>query len=564
MMDGRTIDRLAKVLAKNEVLPSDQLEQAVQRHLQSGESLAEVLITAGTLSVSELAPFIEQASGFPFIDVGDQEIDVEVAMMVSEHFALTNLALPIREEDERLLIAMNDPLNFEVVDELRAITGRRIVPCYALKRDIEAGIRRVFDVRSKARAIIDAIVTDENEHQEEEIPQAADTAPIVKLVNEMVTGAVSAGASDIHIEPQEATVRVRYRIDGILYDHIQVPRQHMLAMMSRLKVMSGLDIAERRRPQDGRFTIRDDNSREFDVRLSIMPTVHGEKACMRMLEKNNTFARIDRIGLLSEQQVVFERMIKRPHGLLLVTGPTGSGKSTTLYAGLQYINEPSININTVEDPVEYQLNGVNQMQVNPKIGVTFTSGLRTLVRQDPDVILVGEIRDKDTAEIAVQAALTGHLVLSTLHTNDAPGALVRLQNMGVEPFLIASAVTGILGQRLLRTVCMSCRQMVEIDKDYCMAVGIPLVDGKPPLVGKGTGCKRCNGRGTRGRTAAVEIVTMNEKLRELVLSGASGAELFECALATGMKTMRQSAIEKVLAGQVPASEIMRVFAMEED
>ncbi|HWD38212.1 MAG TPA: GspE/PulE family protein, partial [Fimbriimonas sp.] len=331
---------------------------------------------------------------------------------------------------------------------------------------------------------------------------------------------------------------------------------------SRLKVMASLDIAERRRPQDGRLTTRDDRGGEYDVRLSIMPTVYGEKACMRLLEKANSIAHLDKLGFMPAQRALFDKFIRRPHGLILVTGPTGSGKSTTLYAALQSISDSTKNVNTIEDPVEYKLAGVNQMQVNPKIDVTFANGLRTLVRQDPDVILVGEIRDRDTAEIAIQAALTGHLVLSTLHTNDAAGALVRLQNMGVERFLISSAMVGVIGQRLVRNVCPHCTETLTIKPDEALALGLPERE-EPTVVARGKGCRRCGGRGTSGRSAAFEVFGMSEGIRQLVLDGASSSTIADQVRYEGMATMHESAVDKVLELKVPPEELVRVFSTGE-
>jgi len=441
------------------------------------------------------------------------------------------------------------------------------VACLALSADLNEAIKRSYDARDKVRNLIHEIGETTTQLVEEntvdELIDQGQQAPIVRLVNSLVGGAVAAGASDIHLEPAEGSIRVRYRIDGVMYEQMTLPANHLPACISRLKIMGGLDIAERRRPQDGRFSTRDDNGREFDIRLSLMPTVYGEKACMRLLEKANALASVEKIGFFPEQRKLFESFIRRPHGLILVTGPTGSGKSTTLYAALQAINDSTKNINTIEDPVEYRLSGINQMQVNNKIGVSFAAGLRTLVRQDPDVILVGEIRDKDTAEIAIQAALTGHLVLSTLHTNDAPGALVRLQNMGVEPFLVSSAIVGIIGQRLLRNLCPYCRQEYTPNIDIAMAAGIPITDGKVPLMARPVGCKRCGGRGTKGRNATLEILAMTEKLREMVLQRCSGPELSVQAMKEGMIPMRESAVRKALDFQISLEEIVRVFSEED-
>ena len=561
------LGRLGERLVKDGVLNDDQLREAIQKQKKSGGFLGEIIVSMGFLSAAQIKPYLEEWTGFPFVDILEEEIDRDLVMLVPKATVVNRIALPYREVNGRVYIAMADPLDIETIDEYRATINKPIVACLALSADLNEVIKRSYDDRDKVKNLINEMGESTTvlveDTQEEEAYDEGQQAPIVRLVNSLVGGAVVAGASDIHLEPQENGVRVRYRIDGVMYEQMTLPASYMASCVSRLKIMGGLDIAERRRPQDGRFSTRDDTGREFDIRLSLMPTVYGEKACMRLLEKANALASVDKIGFMPVQREMFERFIHRPHGLILVTGPTGSGKSTTLYAALQAINDSTKNINTVEDPVEYRLSGINQMQVNAKIGVTFAAGLRTLVRQDPDVILVGEIRDKDTAEIAIQAALTGHLVLSTLHTNDAPGALVRLQNMGVEPFLVSSAILGIIGQRLLRSLCPFCREEYTPTLEVALAAGIQVVDGKIPKMARAVGCKRCGGRGTKGRSAALEILPMTEKLREMVLRRCSGQELTVQAIDEGMMTMREVAIKKALNFQLSADEIMRVFAQEE-
>ncbi len=559
--------RLGERLVKDGAITEDQLRDAVQKQKQVGGFLGEVIVGMGFMSAGEIKSYLVEWTGFPFVDIVEEEIDRDLVQQVPKATVVSRLALPYREVHGRVHVAMADPLDIETIDEFRATLNKPIVACLALSADLNEAIKRSFDARDRVRNLITEIgettTTIIEDKSVDELIDQSQQAPIVRLVNSLVGGAVAAGASDIHMEPQDGGVRVRYRIDGVMYEQMTLPANHQAACVSRLKIMGGLDIAERRRPQDGRFSTRDDTGREFDVRLSLMPTVYGEKACMRLLEKANSIANVEKLGFLPLQKAMFERFIRRPHGLILVTGPTGSGKSTTLYAALQTINDSTKNINTVEDPVEYRLSGVNQMQVNTKIGVTFATGLRTLVRQDPDVILVGEIRDRDTAEIAIQAALTGHLVLSTLHTNDAPGALVRLQNMGVEPFLVSSAIIGIIGQRLLRCLCPTCREEYTVKKDVALAAQIPFDEANPPRVAKPVGCKRCGNRGTKGRTAALEILPMTEKLREMVLQRCGGQELTVQAISEGMMTMREAAIKKVLDLQVSPEEIMRVFAQEE-
>ncbi len=550
---GRLGDRLLKAGAVTE----ETLQQALEAQRESGGLLGEILVSMGVITLLRLRSFLEETSGFPFVDLGEIEVDRELAASVPEAFLVQNRALPFRMVDGEVHVAMADPLDLAVVDGLKDRFRRSVVAHLAFPKDIEDATRRAFDVRQKTQSVLSEIGGEASTEIESEAH--VDDAPIVRLVNGVLSAAFAARASDVHLEPQETNVRVRFRIDGVMYEQMTIPTGHLAACLSRMKVMAGLDIAERRRPQDGRFTTRNEHGHEFDVRLSLMPTVFGEKACLRLLEKTNSLASVGRLGFFPEQQALFEKLIRRPHGLILVTGPTGSGKSTTLYAGLGGINDASININTVEDPVEYKLPGVNQMQVNPKIGVTFASGLRTLVRQDPDVILVGEIRDKETAEIAIQAALTGHLVLSTLHTNDAPGAVVRLQNMGIEPFLISSALVGVVGQRLMRSLCPHCKEAYTPDAEESRAAGLPM--GAP--LSRGVGCRRCGGRGTQGRSAAVEIMPMTDGLRAAVLEGVPGDELYAKARAEGMVTMRESAVRKALAGTVSGREIVRVFAQED-
>jgi type IV pilus assembly protein PilB len=557
--------RLGVRLTEDGILTEDQLSQALARQTKSGEFLGEALIGLGFITPQQIGPYMEEVTGFPFFDLAEQRIDEEVAQIMTESTCLSRRVVPFRIVKGRVHVAMADPLNLGIVDKIRSMIDQPLVPYLAFPGDVDEAIRRAFGGKTKAQAALEEI-RDESEKSSasetiEQLIGMAEDAPIVRLVHSIVTGAVSAGASDVHLEPQEDSIRVRYRIDGLLYEQMNLPAHVLAATMSRLKIMSNLDIAEKRRPQDGRFAMREDSGREFDVRISLMPTVYGEKACMRILEKRNKGGNLDRLGLLPHQQQLFEKLIKRPHGILLVTGPTGSGKSTTLYAALASINEPGININKVEDPVEYKLAGINQMQVNPRIGVTFAAGLRTLVRQDPDVILVGEIRDGDTAGISIQAALTGHLVLSTLHTNDAPGALVRLQNMGVEPFLISSAVIGVIGQRLLRTTCSGCKEEQPLGPELIKTLG--LEPGHDYRISRGTGCRRCGGRGTVGRTAVYELMRMTDNLRHAVLKGESGDALYDMAVREGMKTMRQTALRKMLDHIVSPEEVLRVLSYQE-
>jgi len=557
--------RVGEVLLSEGLIDEMQLRLALERQRESGGFLVENLVALGFARPEAVGKYLDQATGFPFVDLSQTAIDLDLARVIPESLARRKLVLPFAEENGEVFVALADPLNIATVDDVASRLGKRVIPHLAFSFDLEEAITRAFSAKHKAESVLAEMgeAGPQSELTDDELMGLASDAPIVRLVHGIIEGAVNVGASDIHVEPQEETVRVRYRLDGLLFDQMNIPRGSLAAAVSRIKVMSSLNIAERRRAQDGRFMFRDEGGREFDLRVSVMPTVYGEKVVMRVLEKSTSHASIERLGFFPEQRAMFEKFIRKQHGIVLVTGPTGSGKSTTLFAALQKINSPTLNINTIEDPVEYHLAGANQVAVNPKIGVTFATGLRTLVRQDPDVIMVGEIRDTETAEIAVQAALTGHLVLSTLHTNDAPGALVRLQNMGVEPYLISSAVIGLAGQRLLRTVCPNCKRLEVAGAGTLEALGIQIDKAKPVMIARGHGCPKCSGRGMKGRTATYEVLPMSDTIRELVLKHASGVDLADQAVAEGMCTMRQSGVRKVLDGVTTPEEVLRVLYVED-
>jgi type IV pilus assembly protein PilB len=557
---------LGERLVRAELLTEEDLQSAEGLVRQKGGRLAETIVGMGLLTAKELGPHLQATSGFPFIDIAEEEIDAATAVLLPEAMAIGRQALPFAQRDGQVLVAMADPMDLATVDALRVQIARPIAPHFALGNDLAECIRRVFNVREKMFTVLEEIGDDhpaETEDPGDALLDQADDAPIVRLVNSIMVGAFASGASDIHIEPKANNVRIRYRIDGLLYDQMTIPSNHLAPTISRLKVMSRLDIAEKRRPQDGRFSTRDENGREYDVRLSVLPTVHGQKACMRLLEKTGALPDVATLGLQPNQEALFHNLIQRPHGLLLVTGPTGSGKTTTLYSALRSLSDSTRNINTVEDPVEYELPEANQVQVNPKIGLTFASGLRSLLRQDPDIILIGEIRDRETAEIAIESAMTGHFVLSTLHTNDAPSALVRLQNMRMEPYMITSSVVGVIGQRLLRKLCPLCKETYKPSEAVLLAAGLDPAEHRHTEFARGAGCRRCGGRGMRGRVAVYEVMPMSEEIRQMVLNGASGSELAAQAAASGMATMRQSAIQKVLDHTTSPEEVHRVFSVGE-
>ena len=561
---------LGEQLVADGLLTQEQLQEARAQKAHNKQRLGETLLQMGCVSAAVLGRYLESATKCQFIELADWPVDVEVARLVGESRSRRLKALAIQDREDDILVAMSDPLDLGTIDELAALLNRRITPALVFENDLNDAINRAFDVNNRAQAILQEISDfvvpglDEDYNQsEDDLLRSAEDAPVVKLVTNIIASAISSEASDIHIEPHENGVRVRYRIDGLLYDQMTIPVVYRSAIASRIKIMARANIAERRRPQDGRILYKN-GGRENDLRVSIMPTIYGEKVVIRILERTKKQTNLEQMGFFSEQYKFFEGFIRRPHGMILVTGPTGSGKSTTLQAALTKINSPNINISTVEDPVEYMIPGINHTQVDAKIGVNFASGLRTLVRQDPDVIMVGEIRDRETAEIAIQAALTGHLVLSTLHTNDAPGAISRLTNMGVEPFLIASALQCVVAQRLLRTICSYCREDVPASVSALDALGLPHTEGFMTMLAKGRGCPKCGNRGMKGRTAVFEIMPMTEELRDLTLKRESSATLFDMAVRQGMKTMKDSGVRKVLQGVTTLEEVGRVLGVSEE
>ena len=561
---------LGEQLVADGLLTAEQLQEARMRQTQNKQRLGETLLQMGCVAAPVLGRYIEAATKCQYIELGDWPIEIEVARLAGEQRSRRLHALPIADRGQDILVAMSDPLDLGAVDELAALLNRRITPTLVFDNDLNDAINRIFNVNGRALAILEEIsesiipgMDAEFGESEDELLRSAEDAPVVKLVSNIVASAISSEASDIHIEPHEDAIRVRYRIDGMLYDQMSIPINYRSAIASRIKIMGRMNIAERRRPQDGRILYKN-NGRENDLRVSIMPTIYGEKTVIRILERNKKQTNLEQMGFFPEQFKIFDQFIRRPHGMILVTGPTGSGKSTTLQAALSRINNPNINISTVEDPVEYMIAGVNHTQVDAKIGVTFAAGLRTLVRQDPDIIMVGEIRDRETAEIAIQAALTGHLVLSTLHTNDAPGAISRLTNMGVEPFLIASALQCVVAQRLLRTVCSFCREDVPATAADMQTLGTPHSDGFMTMLAKGRGCQKCGNRGMKGRTAVFEVMPMTDEIRDLALRRESSATLYDMATRQGMKTMKDAGVRKVLQGITTLQEVGRVLGINEE
>jgi len=476
--------------------------------------------------------------------------------------------VPISKVGNTLTVAMADPLNVFALDDLRLMTGMEIQPVISNPKDVHEKLNEIYSDKHglenilKDTAVPNVEVTkddDEREIDVEQLLEATGDTSVIKVVNVIIVQAVEEGASDIHIEPFDKEMRVRNRIDGILYERTSPPKTMHAAIISRIKIMSKLDIAERRRPQDGRFGIRL-KGRDVDFRVSVLPTAHGEKIVLRILDKSSSGRKLEELGFDDDALVKFREAICAPYGMVLVTGPTGSGKTTTLYAALKEINKPETNIVTVEDPIEYQMMGINQVQVNPDIDLTFAAGLRSILRQDPNIVLVGEIRDQETADIAIKAALTGHLVFSTLHTNNAPGAMTRLDDMGVEPFLVSSSVIMVLAQRLVRRICESCRKEIGIDAATLERCQYKPVNGEPAKFCHGTGCHRCSGSGYKGRMSIIELLKMDDDLSSLVVTRASSAEIKKLAIQHGMQTLRMNALQKAAQGLTTLEEVLRETA----
>jgi type IV pilus assembly protein PilB len=505
-----------------------------------------------------MSALAEQMS-LEFVDLQEQPVDAMVASLVPDAIARSHGIIPIGLDDQgRLRLAMSDPTNVVAIDDVRTITDRAIVPVVATREDVLSAIDQVQGAGTEVERVAgDLDVHDETDDVGGFVE--ADEAPIVRFVNAIIQQAVGARASDIHIEPGEREVGVRFRIDGVLHPVTRQHRSIHAGVVSRLKIMADMDIAERRIPQDGRISLRA-ASKLIDLRVSTLPTVHGEKVVMRILDKTNTQMRLSDLGFLEHNYAVFERNFRKPYGMILVTGPTGSGKSTTLYATLNVLTSPDVNVVTTEDPVEYQIAGISQVQINPRAGLTFPVALRSILRQDPDIVLVGEMRDHETAQIGMEAALTGHLVLSTLHTNDAPSAVTRLAEMGIEGFLVGSAVDCVLAQRLARHLCENCREPYRPTGDELRAAGLPWEEQEPlPTLWRAVGCRRCSDTGYRGRLAIHEVMEVSETIAKLIVGGGATDQIRDTARHEGMLSLREDGLAKVLMGQTTLEEIARVI-----
>ena len=554
--------RLGELLVRENLISVQQLRKAQQEQQKTGTRIGTALIKTGAIEESKLTDFLSKQYGVPAINLRDFDIDPEIIKLVPKDVAEKHLVIPVNRAGPSLIVAMCDPSNIYAVDDLKFLTGYNIESVVASEPSIREAIERYYAEKGPSLEEIVGEVADDVEVSREEtediddVAKAADDAPVVKLVNLILLDAIKKGASDIHVEPYEKDFRVRFRIDGMLYDVMKPPMKLKNAITSRLKIMAELDISERRLPQDGRIKIKMGGGKEMDFRVSVCPTLFGEKVVLRLLDKSNLQLDMTKLGFDPEPLKWFKDAIDRPYGMVLVTGPTGSGKTTTLYSALSSLNTIDVNVCTAEDPVEFNFAGINQVQMHDDIGLNFASALRSFLRQDPDTIMIGEIRDFETAEIAVKAALTGHLVLSTLHTNDAPGTISRLLNMGIEPFLVTASVNMILAQRLCRKLCQNCKRPSDVAEQALLDAGVP-----PDRVGsftvyEPTGCRDCNDRGYRGRLAVYEVMPLWDGLKELVINGASAAELRQEAIRLGMSTLRMSALAKMMAGVTTLGEVV--------
>ena len=567
-MDSRHSPSFGRWLTGIGLLSEAELARAEAHRQASGERLPGTLVRLGLSTAEEVGQALARHLEIPFVGREEFPSTPPFLQRLSPQYMRQYRFCPLTVEDGVLVVACADPTDPTIVDDLRGSLGLDVRLAVATETSILEAIERYFGAGSTAVQKVIETIGDEDRGDEaggEDLSSLRDMAfdaPVVRLVNLLIENAIKANASDVHIEPYEDTLRVRYRIDGVLFDAETPPKRLRAAITSRIKIMAELNIAERRLPQDGRIRMGLEG-RRLDLRVSTIPTLHGESIVMRILDRAAILMPLDSLGFEERNRRAIERIIGLPHGMLLVTGPTGSGKTTTLYAALDKINSPSRKIITIEDPVEYQLRGVNQIHVKPKIGLTFAAGLRHIVRQDPDVIMVGEIRDLETADIGIHAALTGHLVFSTLHTNDAPGALTRLLDMGVEPYLVASVLEGVLAQRLVRLICSACRKPYEPDPGELRALGVDRVPATARL-SRGLGCEECRGTGYRGRTGIYEFMIMTEELRGLTLRKTPGHEIRQHAIAAGMSTLRQDGWEKCCLGVTTLEEVLRVTREESE
>jgi type II secretion system protein E len=560
--------KLAGLLEKCQLFTSAQVEQLLNQQQQTGKSMAELVVGDGFAREDDFLKALASAMNVPYVRAGDLTIDKAALEKLPTKAVFQYNVLPIAMEEGALRVATNDPFMPGLMDALRMAAGLKIRLALSTGADIDKAAKKLYGVGAET---LDRMMQDgrievapEEDLGKQDLSELDQEASVVKFVNQIIWEAYKDRATDIHLEPQEMDLRIRYRVDGVLHQTPVPPqlKRFQASIISRIKVMGNMDIAEKRLPQDGRISLRI-HGEEIDVRVSTMPTVYGESVSLRLLMRSSGMLGMDRLGLEERDAQILLKLINKPHGILLVTGPTGSGKSTSLYAWLHTINSVDLRILTIEDPIEYEMAGVNQIHVKPEIGLTFAVGLRHILRQDPDVIMVGEIRDKETAEIAIRAALTGHLVFSTLHTNDSPGAVTRLTDMGIEPFLIASSVEGLVAQRLVRRLCPSCRRPWKVDEQFLDSIGFPKERLHEGTIYEAGGCEECRGTGFRGRTGIYEILVISDHIRPLIVSRAASSTIKQEAVKRGMRTLREDGWTKVLKGVTTLEEVLRVSEEDE-
>jgi type IV pilus assembly protein PilB len=566
------VSRLGELLVVNNLITKEQLGKALEEQKEAGGQLrlGSILIKNGFITESDLTAFLSKQYGVPSINLSEIEVDPAIVKTIPAEIAQKYQIVPVNRAGSTLIIAMSDPSNIFAVDDIKFMTGYNVEVVVASESAIKSAIDRYYDQSSSLADVMNEmdmedveVIGDDDDVDITSLERATEDAPVVKLVNLILTDAIKKKASDIHIEPYERTFRVRYRIDGVLYEVMKPPIKLKNAITSRIKIMAELDIAERRLPQDGRIKIKMGGGKDMDFRVSVLPTLFGEKIVLRLLDKSNLQLDMTKLGYEPESLEHFKREIHKPFGMVLVTGPTGSGKTVSLYSALSELNKTTENISTAEDPVEFNFAGINQVQMHEDIGLNFAAALRSFLRQDPDIIMIGEIRDFETAEIGIKAALTGHMVLSTLHTNDAPSTINRLLNMGIEPFLVASAVNLITAQRLARRVCSECKAVEQIPVQSLIDAGVSAAEASTYVCYRGAGCPKCNGTGYKGRVGFYQVMPMLEPIRELILNGANTAEIKRESMRLGIKTMRQSGLTKLQEGVTSFEEVLRVTVADD-
>lgn len=552
--------QLGEMLVEYGLVEPEKLEEALEIQSKTGEKLGKVLKDMGAVSKQELIEILGIQLGIPQVNLQRYLIDPTAVKTIPESLARRLKAVPVKKEEGHLVVAMSNPLDIFAIDDIRLTSGLNVKPVLADEDDILAVINQYYTMKESIEQVLDELAAFGENNVEVAVEnelEASERAPVVKLVNSIIQQGIRTGASDIHIEPGEDIVKIRYRIDGVLHETMKYPKHLHSPVVARIKIISNLDITIKRLPQDGRKKFEFDHT-NVDLRISTLPTVHGEKVAIRILDRDKYFMKLENLGFSPENLAEYRKIINYPYGMILVSGPTGSGKTTTLYSTLHELDITGKNIVTIEDPVEYMLEGINQVQVQPKIGLTFAEGLRSILRQDPNIIMVGEIRDTETADIAIRAALTGHLVLSTIHTNDSASAVTRLIEMGVEPFLIASSVIGVVAQRLVRKICPECKIEYDADDKELLSLGI----GGPQKLNKGKGCSFCNNTGYRGRVAIYEVLKILKDHRRLIINKASADKIKELSIKNGMKTLKENGVGLVLRGVTTVEEILKATTVE--